>query len=295
MKLKEYNKILSENKTLLELKGICKLYKVKQSGKKEEIKNRLYESMKKTYNSTVIQRIWRKYMIQRAYRINNYNIDECINTSDFCTLDELHEIPRLHFFSYIDSDNRWFGFDIHSFMKLINKNKEEILNPYNREQIPIKEIDRANELSRLIHIIEKRKRKKKKKKKKTIMELFQLIDANGYQTDIDWFNELDKIRLIHLVKHLRDIWFYRLQLSDDMKKNICHPHGEPFINTRLRGIQFMNIMSIQEIVLQIIENMITKGINNEHNNLGINYVLCGFTLVSPRAAETLPWLYQAVI
>lgn len=295
MKLKEYKNLLSVNKTLLELKAICKLYKVKQSGKKEEIKNRLYESMKKTYNSTLIQRIWRKYMIQRAYRINNYNIDECINTSDFCTLDELHEIPRLHFFSYIDSDNRWFGFDIHSFMKLINKNKEEILNPYNREQIPIKEIDRANELSRLIHIIEKRKRKKKRKKKKTIMELFQLIDANGYQTDIEWFNELDKIRLIHLVKHLRDIWFYRLQLSDEMKKNICHPHGDPFINTRLRGIQYMNIISIQENVLQIIENMITKGINNEYNNLGINYVLCGFTLVSPRAAETLPWLYQAVI
>ena len=39
-----------------------------------------------------------------------------------------------------------------------------------------------------------------------------------------------------------------------MKKNICHPHGDPFINTSLRGIQYMNITSIQEIVLQIIEN-----------------------------------------
>ena len=40
--------------------------------------------------------------------------------------------------------------------------------------------------------------------------------------------------------------------------------------------------------------MINKGINNNSCVLGSYYVLCALTMVSSDAANTLPWLYEAV-
>ena len=40
--------------------------------------------------------------------------------------------------------------------------------------------------------------------------------------------------------------------------------------------------------------MINKGINENSCVLGSYYVLCALTMVSSDAANTLPWLYEAV-
>jgi hypothetical protein len=56
-----------------------------------------------------------------------------------------------------------------------------------------------------------------------------------------------------------------------------------------------DITHLQKVVLVIIENLTTKGSNNEYKSLGIMYVLGGFTLVSQDAAEALPWLYESVV
>ena len=49
------------------------------------------------------------------------------------------------------------------------------------------------------------------------------------------------------------------------------------------------------MVLQIIEEFITKGTTAEMCNLGASYILCAFTLVSNEAAISLPWLYESVV
>ena len=40
--------------------------------------------------------------------------------------------------------------------------------------------------------------------------------------------------------------------------------------------------------------MVNKGINENSCSLGSYYVLCALTLVSQDAANSLPWLYEAV-
>ena len=52
--------------------------------------------------------------------------------------------------------------------------------------------------------------------------------------------------------------------------------------------------SLKKKILNIIENMISRSSNPEHQSLGAFYVLGAFTLVNASAAETLPWLYQSV-
>ena len=54
-----------------------------------------------------------------------------------------------------------------------------------------------------------------------------------------------------------------------------------------------HILFIQNCTIQLIENMITKGISHECRTLGVFYVLAALTLVSPQAAAALPWLYAS--
>jgi hypothetical protein len=43
------------------------------------------------------------------------------------------------------------------------------------------------------------------------------------------------------------------------------------------------------------EELITKGINNDSKSLGSYYILSALTLVNQSAAEALPWLFDSVV
>ena len=104
--------------------------------------------------------------------------------------------------------------------------------------------------------------------------------------------------LIQFLKELYDIWNYRASLSAEVKLNISTPVGNPF-----RGTSFLNFIILQQqsleevrkIALQIIENTVNTGINDEFKALGAYYVLGALTLVNDNAAIALPWLYQSVV
>ena len=53
-------------------------------------------------------------------------------------------------------------------------------------------------------------------------------------------------------------------------------------------------MVVLVLVLFIIENLITKGIDKNAKCLGAFYVLGALTLVNSDAASALPWLYESV-
>ena len=126
------------------------------------------------------------------------------------------------------------------------------------------------------------------------LELFQIIDSYGNYTDITWFRSLNKYQLIRFLTELLDIWQYRAQLDDNIKKEICYPNGNPFRFITITNINNLNLFSLQKNTLFIIEELITKGINRDMCSLGINFVLCAFTLVNQDAANALPWLYESV-
>ncbi len=94
---------------------------------------------------------------------------------------------------------------------------------------------------------------------------------------------------------INDIWCYRAQLSIDIKIQICYPTGNPFSDIRFNELRQYNFHKIQLLTLKIIEDLITKAYSDENKKLGIFYVLSAFTLVNINAAESLPWLYEAVV
>ena len=129
-----------------------------------------------------------------------------------------------------------------------------------------------------------------------VLTLFQRIDSLGNYTNIKWFMELDKYGLIQFIRELRDIWDYRANLSQEIKRDIVPPNGNPFYSEQINinNLPQYNITQIKKYSIQIIDSMINKGVTENSCSLGSYYILCALTMVSSEAADSLPWLYEAV-
>lgn len=323
---------------LLQIKEICRFYKQKLTGKKEQLAENLYNYLYKSKYALVIQKKWRKYYIKvyNKYRGSaRLNRSICVNETDFYTLEPLSDIPYLQFFSYCDDDDHddnkkkkhnkvIYGFDILSLFILMKDDyghydEEKLRNPYTREPFP----DKAkSSLFKLIKASKKMGDKiiiKVDEQKVNLplttgsgngvenilvinqvasrtISLFNDINDLGNYTLSTWFSELTHPLLLKLIRELYDIWTYRANLSDHVKREICPPLGNPFRPYHVNTNMLMNlpIEPIKLFVLDLIEPFVKNGINRDSKYLGSNYVLCALTLVSPAAAEALPWLYQSV-
>ena len=297
------------NYNLTQLKKIAKNYKIKISGNKNQLTSRVYSYLYFSSFIIKIQKIFRG-QIARKYKASHgpaaLNRKLCTNACDFITMEPVENINFHQFLSYTDEDRFVYGFDIISLHMLYLKSKdmEAVRNPYNRNVIPeyvIKTIKSILRLSRIlkIHInmhydddfpvvstekaIELR-----------ALGLFQAIDALGNYSDPAWFLSLNRHQLIKFIRELADIWNYRAQITNETKRNICPPFGDPF---RGLGMQYIytedNIWNVKTAILEVLEKFVNSGIDNDSKSLGACYILGSLTLVNESAATSLPWLYQS--
>ena len=227
-----------------------------------------------------------------------------MNSADFFTMENIDKIPYNEFFSYRADDNSVWGFNIISFYTLFIKSDKEVLNPFTRVKIKPLFFNNVKHLVRLSkmfktpvnitlnqndEIVDYKKRVELK-----CLDIFQHMDQLGNYTDNKWFMSLNRSLLIKFLRSLIDIWEYRAQLDISVKKNICHPYGNPFRHIDLINYHNLSLLSLQKSILSVIEQFIKKGTTREFSNLGASYVLCALTLVNNDAANALPWLYESV-
>ena len=303
-----YNSFLNHNFTGIQLKQICKYYKLNVTGTKKILTNVIYKHLFLSFNASVIQNFWRKHSIKRYARLHGpaqFKRNLCVNETDFFTMDPIKDIPYTQFFSYKDSDNMIYGFDIMSLYNLIIKKDDiNVLNPYTRN--PVYSSVKQNFKS-LIYLSKlfKENIQLEMEEKETLKDntysieyraitLFHEIDRLGNYTNPMWFIELRRHQLLVYTRELYDIWTYRAQLSDQVKNDIC-PVGNPFNNLQLTELPGLNLRELQNIILTLIEHLFKNGINQNSRYLGATYVLCALTLVSQDAAQALPWLYESVV
>jgi len=156
-----YNEYI-KNKTVLkkyklpELKQIAKSNRLRISGTKGQLIERIEELFNKCTVCIKIQKIFRGYIVKKSFRLRGEgfkNRKMCVNENDFYTLEPLHEIPMEYFFTFKSNDEKFlFGCNIVSLLHLI-KNKTSVKNPYNRENININIIQTILKLYNLIKII----------------------------------------------------------------------------------------------------------------------------------------------
>jgi len=132
-----------------------------------------------------------------------------------------------------------------------------------------------------------------------IVDLFQHINTLGNYSDSEWFIVLQRDELIRFIRHIHDIWYYRANLTQEMKERISPPNGNPFVlhnaHVNLNVITLLTAAELRTICVSIIERMTRRGITREDQCLGAFYVLATLTIVNQDARNALPWLYEAVL
>jgi hypothetical protein len=303
-----YEVILKYNYNIKQLKQIAKEYKLKLSGNKSQLVTRIYSYLYLSKLAIKIQKIIRG-CLQRKYDKNHgpgfKDRTLCINNFDFLSMDELTTIEDKQFFSFKDEDGFIYGFDILSLYNLIYKSNGAVKNPFNQQPLSSRVIENFRSLLRLSRVLKIKILTEisditndvsdKKSVELRAVTLFQNIDALGNYSNVQWFLTLNRQQLIKFVRELVDIWQYRANLSNEVKKAICYPSGNPFQRMPHYGhLQTLeNLDDVRKIILDIMEKLVNSGIDNDNKCLGAYYVLSAMTLVNLDAATSLPWLYDA--
>ena len=313
-KMNEHTLMFTNNYEVKQLKEIIKYYGLKLTGKKEILIARIFSYLYLSIYLLKIQKMSRKYLSKKYVKSHGpayLKRDLCVNVIDFLTMDELKDIIPTQFFSYKDKDNFTYGFDVVSFHNLIKKSGTNvILNPFTKSQISSRVIHKFKQMIRLSNLLnipinlkidESESNLVIKSSASEALELFQHIDQLGNYTNVSWFMNLSKDELLNFVIELFEIWNYRAELSNLTKIQICNPNGNPFHNENLMHnqtiIQYLKSMpTIDQVrlgVLEILNNFVKKGLNDEYKKIGAYFVLGALTLVSNDAGYSLPWLYES--
>lgn len=306
-----YELLFSYNYNLNQLKLFAKYYKLKITGTKPKLISRIFTHL---YLSRVVI-VLQKYVrgkLQRKYNmlhgVGFIKRTLCVNAEDFVTLQCIKSIDFHQFISFTDNDGFVYGCDIASLYTLItNAGNKPFINPYNRSIIPKIVYTHLIQIIRLSKIFKRTielaceddfvevSLSIKKQLDLRCLSLFQSIDSLGNYSNHNWFMSLSKIQLFKFMRELIDLWNYRAELSVEVKRQICPPHGDPFVNLNIPFIYSLN--DLDKIKLQLLiplEKMVCSGINEGSSSLGAIYILSALTLVNKDAAEALPWLYQSV-
>jgi hypothetical protein len=307
--IKNYDELTRHNYNLSQLKTIAKNYKLKISGNKNELITRIYSYLYFSSFIIKIQKIFRGLVVRKYKTLHGpaaLNRKICTNTDDFITMEPVEEINFHQFISYKDNDNFIYGFDITSLYNLFlkSKNSDLLQNPYNRNVIPefvmktIKTIVRLSKILKINVNLQFEDDTKNISNEKAVelraLSLFQNIDALGNYSNPQWFLSLNRNQLIKFVRELCDIWNYRAQLSNESKRNICPPVGDPFRNVSMPYIHTEeNMSNVRKVILEVLEKLVNSGVDKDSKALGAYYVLGSLTLVNESAATSLPWLFQS--
>ena len=302
-----FRHIFNKNLNIKFLREIVKKYKLRASGNKQDLTNRIYSHLFFTKNILIIQRVFRGYI----QRMKNWcqgpaliNRSICVNETDFISMEKIDEIDSQYFFSFKDdTDNSSiYGFHLGSIYQYVIKNKV-MQNPYNRKPFPEKvknNIEKTIKLSVVLglklnlEIEEPINLTVKKQIELRALKLFQTINELGNYSNVEWFLTLNKQQIIQYLNELRDLWDYRADLLPSIKREIIPPSGDLFQNFHIRQIENeQDIYIIKKNALSILERLIFNNASHENKSLGAIYILGILTLISDDAASSLPGLYQA--
>ena len=303
-----YTDIIYIKYTIKQLKDVITHYKIKLNGAstKADITAKICNYFKQSASVIVLQKAWRHYLWKHYNHLRGparFNRRLCVNDSDFFTLDSIYEIPYQQFYSFVDTDKKVYGFDFMSLYNLFKKNTIPS-NPYNRNPFPKQVTENMTKLLRYAMVLQQAINiDSNEGEDKSLLQNFETrlstlfidIDALGNYTNYNWFMALNQLHLMRFITEMNDIWSYRANLSEQVKREICPMHRELFQQMFIIDIRYASATILREIALDIMSKLVRDGINQSSRNLGATFVLCALTLVSPDAAAALPWLYESVI
>jgi len=271
---------------------------------KKELIN-LYLSFINKYNLYIkninkiilIQTIYRKYITQKFNKLKGpalFKRKLSINDIDFYTCENIEKIDYNYFISYEDCDKKIYSFDVRSLNLLITNNHN---NPYNRNIIPLYIKNNINLIYK--YLINKKKTINFEEETLTeeqlfndkVISIFQKIDNFNYNTNINWFINLNIYKLKQLWILLEDIWNWRANLTPNDKYKIIQTQ-QVFKNFKnINKINNKNVL--QNFILDDINILVSNGITRSDTSNGVIYVLMALSNISQDCGLAFPWLIQS--
>lgn len=309
LKPEDSDRLLETDYNAAALKTMAKHYRLKASGNKQELMNRVYRHLLLSKYAIQLQRVFRGHLVRRYVRLHGPKATSN-NDLDFVTMEPLAELSWHRRVQVQDALRPEFvyGFDVASLLEA-SKGEEAgaFCNPYNRQRFPPTFLPGLRALVRLASMLGFRDQvqqapdtcmetiSEEKKLELRAVQLFQRINELGHYSDFAWFWHLPQRGYYRFYLKLRDVWDTRAQISTQTKREIVPPQGNPFHEFPRRGLHLESYSTEEwrSKLLQVMELLVTRGINKDSQILGSYYVLGGLTMVSPDAAQTLPWLHQS--
>jgi len=302
---KDISKIDLTKSKLPELKQFARDLNIRVSGNKGELKQRIEDQVK---SSITIQKTFRRRLVYKWIKLKGTR-ENCVNDTDFYTLEPMNEIPYLYFIKYVDTThNVNYGFNIKSLCTLASKNSK-FENPYNRENMKtpfgtnmVRVVKLTNILfpqndllTESIALPAEQTREQvfnayydglnQMPLEQRITDLFIHIDSLGNYTNREWLTQLNQDRLYYLVLKINQLW-HRIPNSSRMR--IC-PYISPFSHDIFEPLP---VQITIDMVVRMATILTHSGIDNDNKQLGAMYFLSGLTLVSQNARTQMPWLYE---
>lgn len=310
-----------DNKALKDVRLVDVYFTLNKHYTNQQLSNmsqtKLKKKLKSFYNSILItrqnlpkiiilQKNIRKYH-QLKKRIQNiinhgpcyYERELCNNQEDFYTLESVDKIPSKYFFSFLDKNGFYYGFDIRSLKELLS-NKEFPQNPYSTQLLIPQVIIRINTLIKKLKEqniqlnIETPSLTHEQTQREKVINVFSSMDLLGYQTNICWFIGLDINEQKNLYRLLEDIWNYRAELTEYEKIEIIPSERENplFFKPVFEIMESEDYQEIFDINLSICDRLVSESHLLSCRSLGALYILTGLVSVSYEASMAYPDLVQ---
>jgi hypothetical protein len=326
--------------TIKHLKSFARQYKIKiQPGiKKEQLLDLLYEYFIHFNIAMTIQRYYRGHLARRILKLQGPALkhsarNQCINQTDFVTLEEMDEIEPCHFFSIGVINARTnkedvYGFNIKSLSDfVINQSRPNNMdmdtgfyNPYTRVPFSPDTRHAIETFMRLRGVVYGGKCAKQvvdgdeiqitptQKMELNALALFQTMNRLDNYSDVNWFLNLTRGDTIKFVREFLDIWNHRAELSENMRRELCPPTGNLFRNFLGGGKKasdryFLTYLSAENDICRLKMRVLAffsqlfstdARITIANQKLNAIYILSALTLASPAAANAMPIYYLSV-
>lgn len=303
----------SMNYSVAELKAYLKTHTLFLAGTKQVLHDRLFAYLRALRATIQLQARFRGHFVRDVFKLfQKYQslLSTCVNDQDFYSFEPLTEINKFQLICVTEPEGSVYGFDLASIVQYKNKLDagSPFTNPYTRSPLErsfIKELAKIESAAKLqiiptVFDLDKPDEEilslpYEKKVEMKAISLFQHINSLGNYSDSSWFLQLSRRRVLRLLQELYDIWNFRLNIRRETKRTICPPAGTPFdLGINIRTATTSDV-ELRDIVLSVFENFVYRGEDRDAQGLGAMYVLGALTLVSPVAAEALPWMYQSFV
>jgi hypothetical protein len=270
--------------------------------KKTRIINKTIKSNRNVNSVITIQSWFRGCLVRMANRLRGpgfYNPSLCNNTEDIYLFEDINKIHPDDIFTMKDKDGFIYGFHIESIYKYvdINRDKENITNPYNKTVIPYETIMTIEKLYRYCKIIGFHNKIQnilpidpKFLLRNKVIRVFQKMDELNNYTDIEWFMNLTNMELIKLIYGIKDLFDYRLELTNTKKRQIIKS-GVVFYKDN-NYYKYQPFDKLREEIIDEFDKLVSEGETKDERYLGSLIILSGLVERDNNCATAYPWLLQ---